>query len=127
MATLTEKQAQLLTEPNFAVVATLRPDGSPQTSVVWIDWDGENVLFNTTTPRVKGQNLARDPRVSVLVFDLANPYRYVEIEGIAELGEEGADEHIARLALKYGSDVYARKDRVIVRVYPQRVHAYGID
>jgi PPOX class probable F420-dependent enzyme len=127
MAKLTEKQAQLLTAANFAVVATLRPDGAPQTSIVWIDWDGEHVLFNTTTQRAKGQNLNRDPRVSVLVFDLADPYRYVEIEGIAELDEEGADEHIAKLSRKYGNDVYAREDRVIVRIHPQRVHGYNID
>ena len=48
MATLTDNQAQLFLDPNFGVVATVKPDGSPQTSVVWIDWDGENVVFNTT-------------------------------------------------------------------------------
>jgi PPOX class probable F420-dependent enzyme len=126
MATLTEKQADLLSRPNFAVVTTLQDDGSPQSSVVWIDWDGEAVLFNTTKKRVKGQNLARDPRVSVVVIDRDDPYRYVEVEGIAELQEDGADEHIRALSVKYRHDTYARGDRVIVRVHPRRVHSYNI-
>jgi PPOX class probable F420-dependent enzyme len=127
MATLTPEQAQLLIEPNFAVVATLRTDGGPQSTVIWIDWDGENAVFNTTTVRAKGKHLARESRVSIAVFDRNDPYRSLEIQGIAELDFEGADEHIARLARKYGRDTYARGNRVIVRVRPQRVHTYGLE
>ena len=128
MVTLTAEQAQLFTDPNFAVVATLGPDGTPQTSVVWIDYDGRNVLFNTTRLRAKGRNLARDPRVSVTVFDLGNPYRYVEIEGTAELDDEGANEHINELSHKYtGRDFADPHGRVIVRVTATRVHASGIE
>jgi PPOX class probable F420-dependent enzyme len=128
MVTLTAKQAQLFTNPNFAVVATLGKDGTPQTSVVWIDYDGRNVLFNTTRSRAKGRNLARDPRVSVTVFDLGNPYAYVEIEGTAELEDEGANEHINELSHKYnGRDFTDRHGRVIVRVTAMRVHASGIE
>ena len=61
VAKLTPEQAQLLLDPNYAVVATLREDGGPQ-ATVWIDWDGENAVFNTTTVRAKGQHLAREPR-----------------------------------------------------------------
>jgi PPOX class probable F420-dependent enzyme len=127
MATLTATQAQLLIEPNFAVVATVRADGGPHSTVVWIDWDGENAVFNTTTVRAKGVHLARDPRVSIAVWDRDDPYRSLELQGRAELDFEGADEHIASLARKYGRDTYARGNRVIVRVRPERVHTYGLD
>ena len=127
MATLTPEQAQLLLEPNFAAVATVRKDGGPHATVVWIDWDGEHILFNTTTVRAKHAQLERDPRVSVAVFDRGNPYRSLEIQGLAELEFEGADEHIAKLAQKYGRDRYSRDERVIVRVRPERVHPYGFE
>jgi PPOX class probable F420-dependent enzyme len=127
MARLTPQQAQLLLEPNFAVVATVRDDGGPQSSVVWIDWDGEHVVFNTRTVRAKGGHLQRDARVSVSVWDRGDPYRSLEIQGRAELDEEGADEHIAALARKYGHETFTPGDRVIVRVRPERVHPYGLD
>ena len=110
-----------------AVVATLRDDGGPQATVIWIDWDGENAVFNTTTVRAKGQHLAREPRVSIAVFDRNDPYRSLEIQGKAVLDFEGADEHIAALARKYGRETYTRGNRVIVRVRPERVHSYGFD
>jgi PPOX class probable F420-dependent enzyme len=127
MARLTPGQAQLLLEPNFAVVATLREDGSPQATVVWIDWDGERAVFNTTTLRAKGRHLVQEPRVSIAVWDRDDPYRSLELQGEAELDFEGADEHIAALARKYGRDTYTRGNRVIVRVRPQRVHVYGVE
>jgi PPOX class probable F420-dependent enzyme len=127
MATLTPTQAQLLIEPNFAVVATVRANGGPQSTVVWIDWDGENAVFNTRSVRAKGGHLERDPRVSIAVWDRNDPYRSLEIQGRAVLDFEGADEHIAALAEKYGSSTYTPGDRLIVRVRPERVHAYGLD
>jgi PPOX class probable F420-dependent enzyme len=69
VAELTDAQVALLRDQNFGVVATLKPDGSPQTSVVWIDTDGEHVIFNTRNDRAKGKHLRRDPRVSVTVFE----------------------------------------------------------
>lgn len=126
--TLSAEQAQLFLDPNFAVVATLRPDGSPQTSVVWVDWDGESVVFTTKPPRGKGRNLARDPRVSVTVFDLGDPYRYVEVEGRAVLAEEGSVEHIHEMSRKYrGHDYADPSGRVLVRVRPECVYAYGFE
>jgi len=128
MARLTEEQAQLLLDPNYAVVTTVRRDGSPQATVVWIDWDGENVVFNTTMFRAKGHNLTRDPRVSVVVWDRDNAYRYLSIEGIAVLDTEGADEHIDKLAWQYWGRAYENpRERVIVRVRPERVYVYGFD
>ena len=128
MSTLTDNQAQLFLDPNFGVVATLKEDGSPQSSVVWLDWDGENVVFNTTRPRAKGRHLARDPRVSISVIDMKDPYRYVEVEGKAVLEDEGANEHIHKLSRKYnGEDYPDPHGRVIVRVRPERVHAMGVE
>lgn len=125
---LTEKQIELLRGTNFAAVATLKEDGTPQTSIVWVDTDGETVLVNTTNGRAKGRHLRRDPRVSVTVFDAENPYRYFEVEGRAELIDEGADEHIHELSRKYrGEDFDGPMDRVIVRVVPERVFSYQVD
>ena len=127
MATLTDKHLELLRGKNFAVVATLGEDGGPQTSVVWIDTDGENVVFNTTNSRAKGRNLRNDPRVSISVWDNADPYRYLEVEGTASLDENGAGEHITELSQKYtGEDFHTPTNRVIVRVRPDRVLDYGI-
>jgi PPOX class probable F420-dependent enzyme len=125
---LTDEQARLLEEPNVATVGTVNPDGSPQLTIVWIDWDGEHVLFNTAAGRVKPRNLERDPRVSVLVADRADPYRWVAVRGLAELTSEGADEHIDKLARKYTGEGWQPKPgerRLLVRARPERVSAYG--
>ncbi len=129
-ATLTEAQAQLLLDKNFAHVATIRKDGTPHLTPVWIDWDGECALFNTTVDRLKAQHLRRDPRVVVEVLNADNPYQYVVITGTAELTTDGAWEHIDKLSKKYRDvDAYPHRDvqRLIVRVYPERVDAGGFD
>jgi PPOX class probable F420-dependent enzyme len=125
---LTDEQTRLLEAPNFATVGTVNPDGSPQLSIVWIDWDGENVLFNTAAGRVKPRNLERDPRVSVLVVDRGDGYRWVAVRGTAGLTSEGADEHIDKLARKYTGEGWQPKPgerRLLVAVRPERVSAYG--
>jgi len=128
MAELTAGQIELMrSKHGFAAVATLQEDGSPQTSIVWIDTDGEHVVFNTTNARAKGRHLRRDPRVSVTVFDASDPYRYFEVEGIAELELEGAAEHINELSQRYrGEDFGAPVDRVIVKVKPKRIFGYQV-
>jgi PPOX class probable F420-dependent enzyme len=127
MAKLTQAQIELMRGKNFAAVATLKEDGSPQTSIVWVDTDGEHVVFNTTNGRAKGRNLRRDPRISVTVFDAESPYRYFEVEGTAALDLEGADEHIDMLSRKYrGEDFTGPRDRVIVRVQPARIFDYQV-
>lgn len=129
MATITDKQAAVLRAgKHFGVVATVAGDGRPQTSVVWVDWDGENVVFNTTNARAKGRNLRDNPRVSISVWDNDDPYLYFEVEGTATLDETGAAEHINELSLRYTGDDFATPvDRVIVRVRPERVLDHGID
>jgi PPOX class probable F420-dependent enzyme len=128
LAELTDAQLTLLRDRNFGVVATLKSDGSPQTSVVWIDTDGEHVIFNTRNERAKGRHLRRDPRVSVTVFDADRAYRYFEVEGVAELEVEGANEHIHELSRKYndGKDFHTPENRVIVKVTPRRIFDYQV-
>jgi PPOX class probable F420-dependent enzyme len=128
VAALTDEQARLLRDPNFATVGTLNPDGSQQLTIVWIDWDGEHVLFNTAAGRAKPRNLERDPRVSVLVADGEDGYRWVAVRGMAEQTTEGADEHIDKLARKYTGDGWQPKpgeQRLLVRFRPEHVSAYG--
>lgn len=127
MATLSDTQKDFLRGKNFAVVATVSEDGSPQSTVVWVDTDGENVVFNTKRGRAKVEHLERDPRVSVTVIDSENPYSFVEVQGVASLDDEGANEHINMLANKYrGSDFTDFEGRVIVRVKPDRVLDYNL-
>jgi PPOX class probable F420-dependent enzyme len=126
---LTEAQAQLFLEPNYGVAAAIRPDGTPQLSVVWVDWDGEHVLFNTAEGRYKPEYLRRDPRVTVFVMDREDPYRWVSVTGRAELVADGAEDHIHELSRKYkGRDYTLRpgEQRLLVKVDPERVTAYKV-
>jgi PPOX class probable F420-dependent enzyme len=93
--------------------------------MVWIDEEDGRPVFNTTTERVKSRHLQRDPRVAVLVVDRADPYRYVAVEGVATLDEDGAAEHINALSHKYrGVDFPPPRNRVIVRVEPKHIYDY---
>jgi PPOX class probable F420-dependent enzyme len=121
---LSDDDVALLEEPQLAHVATTFPDGRPQVTPVWIDTDGEAVLFNTAKGRVKHRNIEHNPWVAISVTDRNDDYRVVVVRGRAEFVEEGADAHIDKLAKKYlGADSYPfrRPDetRVIVRVVPQ--------
>lgn len=125
VATLTDEEARLFLEPNIGLVATIRPDGTPHVTPVWVNWDGEHVLFNTAEGRVKPRNIRRDSRVTVTVVNREDPYDWVSVTGRAELVEEGAVEHIDKLASKYtGRESFGVKEgekRLIVRVTPERV------
>ncbi len=132
MATLTEKQGEFLENPFVATVTTLRQDGSPHSTVVWVDREDGTVLFNTARGRAKVRHLERDPRVAVTVVDPGNVYRWLSVTGRAELVDEGADAHIDKLAKKYlGRDEYPWRSpdeqRVIVRIRPEKVDATGLD
>ncbi len=94
-----EEIRKLLDGRNFATVATLNPDGGPQTSVVWIARDGDAVLFSTTAGRQKARNLTRDPRISLTVYDTGNPYHSVDIRGTVELIEDPPGESASTAAL----------------------------
>ena|SRR5262245_7604269 len=131
METIPEKYLDLFNKKAFASLATLMPDGSPQVTPVWCDFDGEHVLFNTASGRVKDKNLQREPRVSMAILDPDNPYRYLQVRGrIVERTEQGADEHINKLAKKYlDLDKYPYRRpgevRVIYKVKPERVNVMG--
>jgi len=125
MATLPDRARELIDDVNFGVVATTNPDGSPQTSVLWIKRDGDDLLFCTVRGRRKERNMARDPRVSVTVLNAADGYEYVEIRGTVSITEDGGRELINDLSRKYvGSDFRAEPPeivRVVVRVTPTHV------
>jgi PPOX class probable F420-dependent enzyme len=132
VATLNDKQVQLLLGKNFGVLGTLREDGSPQVTPVWVDWDGEYVLLNTLRARSKPGQIERDPRVEIAVYNTENPYQHVRIAGRAELVDEGAEEHIDKLSRKYvGEESYPWRApgdrRVIIRIKPERVADYNLD
>jgi len=118
----------LFKKPAFGNLATLNPDGSPQVTPVWVDFDGKNVLVNTAKGRVKHRNLERNPRVALSIADPENPYRYLGIQGrVVEMTEQGADAHINKLTKKYiGKDEYPYRQpgevRVIVKIKPEKVH-----
>jgi PPOX class probable F420-dependent enzyme len=130
--TLSGEQRAFLEQPFYGAVTTLRPDGSPQTTVVWVDVDDDGVMFNTASGRAKPRHLERDPRVSLIVIDPEDPYRWLAVDGRAELATEGADEQIDKLAKKYlGQDRYTShkpgQHRITVRIHPEHVEAYGLD
>jgi PPOX class probable F420-dependent enzyme len=124
-----EATKALLDGRNYPVVATTNADGSPQSSVVWARRDGDTVVFATVQGRRKERNIQRDPRVSVSVFDLADPESYVEIRGRAEVTVEGGRELIDELARKYlGKDFPAEPPevvRVLVRVIPEHITGHS--
>jgi PPOX class probable F420-dependent enzyme len=124
---MTDKQIAFVREPNFAVVGTVDEHGRPQSTVVWVDTDGESVLFNTTTYRAKARHLAANPYASVLVLDRESAHRWVEFAGPVETTEEGAAEHIEQLARKYTGEGFGNSEnRLIVRVHPERVIEYDL-
>lgn len=130
MAILNADDAALLGEPHLAHVATIEADGTPHVTPVWVDTDGEHIIFNTAKGRVKYENIRRNPVVAVSVVDKTNDYRTLWVKGIAELTEEGADAHIDKMAKKYlGQDSYPwRKPdevRVIVKITPTQKLGLG--
>jgi PPOX class probable F420-dependent enzyme len=127
VAKLTDEQAKLFLDKNFGAVATIREDGTPHVTPVWIDYDGEHVVFNTATGRAKWRHLQRDPRVTIEVTSMEDPYEYVTVSGTAELEEgEEANRHIDKMSEKYTGNPKFQSHRpgerrVIVRVKPDRV------
>jgi PPOX class probable F420-dependent enzyme len=129
---LTDAQRAFLEKPYVGVVTDLRPDGSPHSTVVWVDVDDEGVSFNTAWPRAKPRYLDLDPRVSLTVLDPEDPYRWLSVTGTTTLVGEGADEQIDRLAKKYtGADSYGghqdHETRVSVRISPTRIESRGLE
>lgn len=122
-----QEAAKLFSGKNFAFIATLMKDGSPQLSPVWIDVDGDTIIVNTAEGRVKHKNVSRDPRVAISVFDSANPYMMVTVRGRVIAQEKaGAENHIDLMAKKYlGMDKYPGRapgeKRILLRIKPEKV------
>jgi PPOX class probable F420-dependent enzyme len=130
--TIPESHLDLLTRAICGVLTTLGPDGHPQSSLVWLDFDGACPRINTTLERQKGRNLLRDPRLSLLVVDPDNTARFIQIRGTAELAGDGAVDHLDELTRRYTGhpryygSIYpeaqrTRETRVICRIRPHRV------
>ncbi len=131
MRALTRAERAFLENPYIGVVTTLRPDGSPHSTPVWVDVDDEGVSFNTARPRAKPRHLDADPRVSLVVVDPNNDLRWIGITGTATMSDDGANDQIDRLARKYrGHDRYMShregETRVSVRISPIWIESRGL-
>ena len=131
MAAIPQTHRDLFDKKSFAHLATIGPDGAPQVTPVWIDYDSSHIRFNTARGRVKTRNFERNPTVALSVQDPDNPYRYVQVRGrVVEVTEKGADAHIDALAKKYlGQDKYPHRRpgevRVTVKVSPEKIQSMG--
>jgi PPOX class probable F420-dependent enzyme len=131
VATNHEQFKDLFAKVAFANLATLMPDGSPQVTPVWVDYDGAYVRVNSAKGRVKDKNMRRDKRVALSIQDPDNPYCYLAVRGeVTEITENGADTHIDALAKKYlGKDRYPFRSpgevRVIYKIRPERISTSG--
>ena len=85
MAGLTDKVRKLFDDKNFAVLCTVEPDGRPHSTVVWVQRDGDEIVLALPKNRRKTANLSRDPRAAVSIFDTADPYQSVQVQGTATL------------------------------------------
>ena len=127
MPTIPKKYLDLFEKRAFAHLATLMPDGSPQVTPVWVDYDGEYLLVNSARGRQKDKNMLRDPRVAVEIIDPDDSYRYFQVRGrVIEATTEGADDHIDKLARKYtGLDRYPYRRpgevRILYKILPERI------
>ena len=122
---LEEGVRQLAKGTNFAAFTTLLPDGRPMTHVMWVDCDDEHVLINTEVHRQKARNIRRDPRVTVTIWDLDDPYRYAEVRGevVETVTGPEARAHIDQLSMKYYGHEYRNRiqsERLLVRIKPLR-------
>ncbi len=123
---LPEYAKKLLDSAAHVTVATLMPDGSPQTSILWATYDGNDLLLSTVVGRAKERNWRRDPRTSVLIYDPGDPNQFVEVRGTVSMTPDGGPELINRLSLIYYDEPYTGDEgtdnvRVVVRVTPTRV------
>jgi len=141
MTTLIPKShSELLLRPIHGVLTTMMPDGQPQMSIVWVDFDGEQVLINTTLERQKGKNMQTNSKVNVLVIDPQDGTRFLEVRGdVTEITQDGAIAHADKqtrlytnnVKLRFYGDVYpeeqmAKETRVIVKIIPKKISTNAI-
>jgi len=134
MVTIPNTHLDLFQSPVHGVLTTMMPDGAPQSSMIWVDYDGQSVLVNTTLERQKGRNMRTNPKVTILVIDPKNSSRWIEVRGqVKEITQEGAEEHADKLTQRYCpnkhhfyGDIYPfekrqKETRVIVKIQPLKV------
>ena len=133
-STIPNTHRDLFQKPVHGVLTTMLPDGTPQSSIVWVDYDGEHVLINTTLERRKGRNMRANPKVTILVIDPEDSSRWIEVRGqVKELTRDGAEAHADKLTQRYCrdkkhfyGDIYPveqkqKETRVIARIQPLKV------
>lgn len=131
MPTLPESYRDLLKDETkaFLYLATLMPDGTPQVTPVWFDADETHIIVNTAKGRVKDRNMRARPQVALVITDPGAPYRYLQIRGrVDAITEEGGDEHINALSMKYDGKPWKKVEgqtRVIYKILPERIDAHG--
>ncbi len=125
-STIPDNYLDLFQKKAFANLATLMPDGSPQVTPVWCDFDGTHVLVNSARGRQKDKNMQRNAKVALAIMDPDNPYRFLQVRGtVADITEEGADAHIDKMAKKYlDKDKYPFRQpgevRVLYKILPSK-------
>jgi PPOX class probable F420-dependent enzyme len=127
MVTIPDKGRDLFEKPVVCALATLMPDGQPQVTPVWCDYDGQYVRINTARGRQKDRNMTKRAKVTVLLIDPTDPYHWVEVRGhIADVTEDGAEAHIDQLSRKYTGHDYANRQpgqvRVMYKIAPEKVN-----
>ncbi len=126
----------LLDKPLYAVVTTMMPDGQPQSTVVWVDADEHYVRINSAQGRQKDKNIQNNPKVTVVILDPQNAFRWLEVRGVVEEATtEGAVDHINALSVKYTGQSYfgafnttdtpQTQTRVMYKIRPTKVTAFG--
>lgn len=124
----------LVEKPYYAVVTTVMPDGQPQSTVVWVDYDGENIRFNTARGRQKDKNLQDNPKVTLVIVDPNDGFHWLEVRGTAEMTEEGGREQIEALSHKYMGQKYyggyntwkkpEDETRLVVRIHATKLNVH---
>ena len=132
-----DSHIDLLEEPVHAVLTTMMPDGQPQSSLVWCDYDGLCVRVNTSRERQKGMNMQANPKVSLLVIDVHDAGRWIEVRGEVEITEEGAMEHLDEITRQYTDKPHYygyifpeeqrhRETRILCKIRPKKVNRDAI-
>ena len=132
-----DSHIDLLVKPVHAVLTTMMPDGQPQSSLVWCDYDGTYIRVNTSRERQKGKNMQANPKVTLLLIDLHDSGRWMEIRGEVEITEDGALEHLDELTRHYTNkpcyyghifpvEKMERETRIICKIQPKKVNRDAI-
>jgi len=126
MPSIPQSYLDLFQKPAIAHLATVMPDGSPQVTPVWVDYDGLHVVINTARGRVKARNMPLDAKVAIAITDPDNPYRYLQVRGrVALITEKDAVDHINQLSIRYTGRPFRSiandEVRVIYKILPEKL------